>query len=145
MKEKDKAYHKSNKMKYLALRERLLKAVARNKKAYFKSACSMNPKKAWHSINSLIRENKRNDKQLSHADLENISNIFKKVFEPEDLFYVDDDNEKKRIGEYSITVEEWEIVEEIMRTRSNACGPDNVSGFIYKNTHFNWQDHCKLS
>ena len=100
MKEKDKAYHKSNKMKYLALRERLLKAVARNKKAYFKSACSMNPKKAWHSINSLIRENKRNDKQLSHADLEKISNIFKKVFEPEDLFYVDDDNEKKRIGEY---------------------------------------------
>lgn len=126
MKDKDRAFHNGKYVKYLAIRERLNREISKNKQHYFKNKCTnLSPRDVWKNINSVIKS--YNVASVSSHLADTLSSQFSSCFEPEDLHTFVNSTEP-----INVVFSQTDIIRAIHSTKSNACGPDNIPGFIYR-------------
>ena len=132
MQEKDRALHRGRRHKYISIRERLAKEIQSSKSKYYASASNEKPKKLWSKINYLIKP-KVLSKTFTQEKIDEINNIFSKVFEPESITKFARQSAKYQ---QQVEIEELEVYNVMMSIKSNACGPDGIPGFIYRDFSF---------
>jgi len=128
MKEKDRAYHKHHNVKYISIKEQLIKEISFSKRNFFNKVSQSNPKNIWKHVSSLTKEAKHVN-QFNKEDLTKINETFSAVFEPPQTqnCYLPTNTILS-----NSTIDEHEIYNVIMSIKSKGAGPDNIPGFIYR-------------
>jgi len=125
MAQKDRAFHKGQHMRYVSYREHLIRELESSKKKFFASIHSK--RSPWDSINKIVR-NKSRRNEINETQAENLNSNFSDVFlQRSATFKLNDDNLP-----INLTIMEHEVALTIASVKSNTCGPDNISGSIYK-------------
>lgn len=111
----------------MAIRDELIRAVHNSKTRYFSSRHVKSPKDIWKLINKVTKPSKRCS-NFSNAEIDNINQTFKNVFQPSTPINFSSDTASSTI--YNLT--EYDIFTIIMSLKSNCPGVDGVPGSIYK-------------
>ena len=128
MKQKDRAYHKGKIFHYMSFRERLIQAIKSSKQKYYQDVTNKNPKRRWAHINNIVKP-KQSSLTLTQEKINEINDTFAQVFEPiqtKNIHHI------QSSSLCQIKIDESEVFEVIKSIKSNASGPDNLPGFIFR-------------